>query len=196
MPLIVDHDARRRDIAIVVKRIVATHGMDAVTVRNVAREAGFSSTIVSHYFRDKRDLLSFTYGTIRTHAAEMIDEAFREGADLLTCFERLLPSHRENLADWQAWFAFWGKANADADLTAERNAATAGTRGLFERIIERAQTRGELPAHLDTKFHSERLQIFINGLASFVVMQPEVWTPEVQRALLASEIDLMKAHRA
>lgn len=192
MPLIVDHDERRKLIANVVKRMVAQSGMGAVTFRNVAREAGFSSTIVSHYFRDKRDLLSYTYGTIRGHAIEMVEEAFKANADLLTCFERVLPVTPENLADWQAWFGFWGTATSDAGLTAERISGTEGTQNLFARIIERAQARGELPVHLDVDFHSGRLQMFINGLASFVVMQPEVWTPDVQRSLLAAELELMK----
>lgn len=192
MPLIVDHDERRKLIARVVKRMVAESGMEAVTVRNVAREAGFSSTIVSHYFRNKRELLSYTYGTIRSQAIERVEEAFRSNADLLTCFERVLPMNPENLADWQAWFGFWGKATSDSDLAAERIMGTEGTKQLFKRIIERAQARGELPSHLDLDFHANRLQMFINGLASFVVMQPGVWTPEVQRQLLGSELDLMK----
>ena len=66
MPAVISHSKRRDEIAKVVKRIIAESGMESVTVRNVAREAGFSSTIVGHYFKDKRDLLAFTYGTLRT----------------------------------------------------------------------------------------------------------------------------------
>ncbi len=192
MPLIVDHDERRILIATVVKRMVAVAGMEAVTVRNVAREAGFSSTIVSHYFRDKRDLMAFTYATIRSRAIEMIEEAFHADADLQTCFEKLLPINAANLADWQAWFGFWGKATADADLAAERAAGTEDTQNLFLRILDRAQKRGELPDHLDLEFHAYRIQMFVNGLASFVVMQPKAWPPAKQRAMLATELDVMK----
>ncbi|WP_156679838.1 TetR/AcrR family transcriptional regulator [Sphingomonas profundi] len=192
MPLIVDHDERRSLIAGVVRRMVAAGGLEAVTVRAVAREAGFSSTIVSHYFRDKRDLMAFTYGTIRSRAIAMIEAAFADGADLQSCFETLLPINPANLADWQAWFGFWGKATADAGLAAERIAGTEGTRGLFLRILERAQAGGELPDHLDLAFHADRLQMFVNGLASFVVMQPAAWPPAKQRAMLATELDVMK----
>ena len=41
MPIVVDHDERRHYIARVVERVIAKQGMDAVTIRNVAREAGF-----------------------------------------------------------------------------------------------------------------------------------------------------------
>jgi AcrR family transcriptional regulator len=198
MPSIVSHDKRRNMIATVVKRIVADSGMEAVTVRNVAREAGFSSTIVSHYFRNKRDLLTFTYGSIRTRAVLMIDDAFNRDVNILECFETLLPINKENLADWQAWFGFWGMTTSDPDLAAERDATVEATNKLLERILRHAKKCGELPADLDTAVHARRLQMFINGLASFVVMSPATWSPDKQRAALSAEIDTMRSmrHRA
>ena len=195
MPLIVSHQKRRNLIATVVKRIVAESGMESVTVRNVAREAGFSSTIVSHYFRDKRDLLSFTYGSIRTRAIEMIEQAFQRDADVLGCFETLLPINEANLADWQAWFGFWGKTTSDPALAAERIANVEATNELFQRILRHAKKRGELPGYLDTAVHAKRIQMFINGLASFVVMNPSAWPPAAQRTVMAAEIDTMKSMR-
>jgi AcrR family transcriptional regulator len=196
MPLIVSHDKRRNLIATVVKRIVAESGMESVTVRNVAREAGFSSTIVSHYFRDKRDLLAFTYASIRTRAVQMIDDAFKRNVNVLECFETLLPINELNLADWQAWFGFWGKTTSDPVLAEERIATVEATNQLLQRILRHAKKCGELPADLDTAVHARRLQMFINGLASFVVMNPAAWSPDAQRAALGAEIDTMKAMRA
>ncbi|MDA0338566.1 MAG: TetR family transcriptional regulator [Proteobacteria bacterium] len=66
MPIVVDHDERRDFIAKVVKQVVAEHGMDAVTIRNVAREAGFKSALISHYFKDKQEMLIFTLESIRS----------------------------------------------------------------------------------------------------------------------------------
>lgn len=192
MPAIVSHGKRRTLIATVVKRIVAESGMEAVTVRNVAREAGFSSTIVSHYFRNKHDLLTFTYGSIRTRAVQMIEEAFHRNAGVLECFETLLPINDDNLADWQAWFGFWGKTTSDPGLAAERVANVEATNELFQRILKHAKRRGELPENLDTSVHANRIQMFINGLSSFVVMNPAGWPPAAQRAVLAAEINMMK----
>lgn len=193
MPAIVSHAKRRSLIATVVKRIVAESGMESVTVRNVAHEAGFSSTIVSHYFRNKLDLLTFTYGSIRTGAVQRIEAAFARDANLLDCFETVLPTNAENLADWQAWFGFWGKTTSDPSLAAERMANVEGTNALFQRILKHAQKRGELPGKLDTAAHANRLQIFINGLASFVVMNPAAWSRAAQRAALNAEIQTMKS---
>lgn len=196
MPIIVDHDERRLQIAAVVKRMVAKSGLEAVTFRNVAREAGFSSTIVSHYFRDKRDLLSFTFHSVHTLAIERIEDAFKQHANLLDCFEEVLPIDTPKLVDWQAWFGFWGKATSDDALAAGRMAGTEGTHRLFKRILEHAQLEGELPEHLDLDFHATRLQMFINGLAAFVVIAPENWPPARQRAMLAVEIEVIRTYAA
>jgi AcrR family transcriptional regulator len=193
MPAVVSHNERRDQIAEVVKRIIADSGMDSVTVRHVAREAGFSSTIVGHYFKDKRDLLAHTYRTLRTHGVELVDKAFGEEMTVLECFETLLPTNPSNLSDWQVWFGFWGKAISDPDLAAERLAAIEATNELFQRILKRGIERGELPKHLDVTEHAIRLQVFINGLASFVVTQPSAWPPEAQHAMLTTEIDMMKS---
>ncbi len=57
MPKQVDHEQRRREVAAVAADLVAAHGRRALTVRNVADAAGYSTTVVSHYFDDLADLL-------------------------------------------------------------------------------------------------------------------------------------------
>ena len=57
MPRIVDHDARRRRVAEEAAELIAERGIDAVTFREIGERAGCSTAIVSHYFRDKRDVL-------------------------------------------------------------------------------------------------------------------------------------------
>jgi AcrR family transcriptional regulator len=61
MPLVVDHDLRRREVAEIAYGLIAQGSTDAATVRNVAAEAGYSTNIVSHYFSGKKDLLQATF---------------------------------------------------------------------------------------------------------------------------------------
>jgi AcrR family transcriptional regulator len=192
MPLIVDHDERRVMIANVVKRIIAESGMEAVTFRKVARVTGFSSTIVSHYFQDKRELLIYAYELVLNKADERVNEVLEAGGDLMACFELVLPNNEDNLRDWQAWFGFWGKATSDPALAAERRNGLDETQALFGRILQKAIERGELPPDVDVGFHASLLQMFLNGLVSFVIMQPEAWPPAAQRRALALQIDLIK----
>ena len=56
----VDPDQRRRDIAAAVARIAAAEGLQRITFREVASEAGVSVSLVQHYFGDKANLLKTT----------------------------------------------------------------------------------------------------------------------------------------
>jgi AcrR family transcriptional regulator len=192
MPIVVDHDERRLYIAGVVERVIAKQGMDAVTIRNVAREAGFRSTLISHYFRDKKDMLTFTLDSIRARAALRVDREFMEKHDLATCLDTLLPTSEDRLSDWQAWFGFWEKANFDPELAAVRLGVVEATNNTIRHLLEGARDREELPSSVDCDFHARRLQIVMNGLAAHVVMEPGDWPAEAQRTLLALEIEFMR----
>lgn len=58
MPRVVDHDERRRELVDAALRLVVRDGLEAATVRNIAREAGCSIRPVQYYFADKAALLA------------------------------------------------------------------------------------------------------------------------------------------
>jgi AcrR family transcriptional regulator len=57
MPKIVDSEARREEIAEAIWRVIAKHGMEAVTVREIAKEACCTTGMLVHYFKNKDELI-------------------------------------------------------------------------------------------------------------------------------------------
>ena len=57
MPKIVDHEQRREEIALVACRVVAACGFDQATIVRIAREAGYTTGMVAHYFDTKQDII-------------------------------------------------------------------------------------------------------------------------------------------
>src|SRR6185312_13615964 len=88
MPRIVDHEERRAEVAAAVWRIVSRDGLEAATVRRVAAEAGMSTSVVSHYFSGKDDLLRLAFRIVvergRDRAIVQGDEGGRARALLVT----------------------------------------------------------------------------------------------------------------
>jgi len=70
MPKQVDHEERRRQIAAAVLRLVTTRGVEAASLRTVAREAGVSMGAVQHYFTTKDEMLRFALAYGNTLLAE------------------------------------------------------------------------------------------------------------------------------
>jgi AcrR family transcriptional regulator len=93
---------------------------DAVTIRDVARIAGYSTAIVSHYFTDKRDLLLQTYHLMASRAAGRLDRAVKRDPATRAVPVRPLPVDEETRTEWKVWLAFWGKAVADPGLAADQ----------------------------------------------------------------------------
>ena len=58
MPKIVDHELRRQELLAATWRVIARTGIVGVTTREIAREAGFSTGVLAHYFADKEDILA------------------------------------------------------------------------------------------------------------------------------------------
>jgi len=57
MPKIVDHEQRRDEIALVACRVVAEHGFDQATIVRIAREAGYTTGMVAHYYDTKQEIV-------------------------------------------------------------------------------------------------------------------------------------------
>jgi AcrR family transcriptional regulator len=61
VPKIVDHDQRRGDIVAATWRIIATEGIDAVTMRRLAIELGLSNGALARYFPSKADIVGAAF---------------------------------------------------------------------------------------------------------------------------------------
>ena len=59
MPKVVDHAARREEIVDALLRVAERDGLDGISLRAVAREGGWSTGVLAHYFPAKDDLLAF-----------------------------------------------------------------------------------------------------------------------------------------
>jgi AcrR family transcriptional regulator len=184
MPRIVDHDERRLHIAQVVDQLVYEQGIQAVTIREVASRVGYSTTIVSHYFSSKLEMLLFTHQVARRKAEQLIDDAIFQGRPLVETLEELLPTTEERWRDWHTWFAFWGMAPSEPDVTREWREGTNNAHLLFLRLVQGAQAAGQFPATIDSAAAATSIQIFVNGIASLVSQDRSGWPAERQKEML------------
>lgn len=185
MPKEVDHDRRREEIAAALWRVVKREGVEAASIRRVATEAGWSSGSLRHYFETQSDLLAFAMELVMRRASARI-RAVVEGLDARTRAERalheLLPLDDERRAEMQVWLAFTTRAMVDPELRPLRDEAHAALRELCRQITE---ALGSPAPDRD----GELLHAFVDGLALHAVVNPQVTTPERQRALLTARLD-------
>ena len=76
MPKKIDHEQRRRVLAEALWRVLAGSGLEAVSLRQVAAEAGVSMGMVQHYFADKEEMVLFALSSMTEQVSRRIGEAF------------------------------------------------------------------------------------------------------------------------
>lgn len=189
MPRYVDHAARRDLVARVAADLAADQGLEAMTVRRVAQAAGFSTTVVSHYFADRRDLMATTYRAAAARSSERFDAALVDSDDpLQDCLEALLPLDVERRRDWRLWFAFWAMATADAHLAAEQAGRVRSARARITRVLSAERDGGRVRTDVDLPEAAYGLLVLVHGLGTHAVFDQDHWTPARQRAAVANQL--------
>ena len=72
MPRLIDHDARRAEIADAAWRVILREGVTGASVRTVAAEAGLSSGSLRHVFATQSALLVYAFQLVIDRAARVL----------------------------------------------------------------------------------------------------------------------------
>src|SRR5579872_3633188 len=117
MPIRTDHAARRETFAEAALRVIMRAGIGGLTIREVAKEAGFSAGALSHYFRSKDQvLLEASEQSGKRMRTRMQRKAFEPGGlvALREIVEQALPITRSVRGMWRIWFGFWERSAYNA----------------------------------------------------------------------------------
>jgi len=184
MPKIVDHDARRAELAEAMWRVVCRDGVAAATVRSIAAEAGWSPSALRHYFATQTDLLIFAM----EHATAKITERFAAeswtGPPLETvqrALEQLLPLDQQRRREAEVWLLLASRAQTDP--SAQRRA-----REVVNLAVDALAAAGLLAHGADHGAEKARLHALLDGLTLHALANAELMPPGQVRALLADHL--------
>jgi AcrR family transcriptional regulator len=185
------HDERRHRIAEVVMSVIAREGLDAATVRRIAAEVGFSTTVITHYFADKHDLLLSAYHTLSEIAGERFERIFaNDPSDLVGYLMSLAAAEEADLLYWRTFIAIWDRSLRDPDFAAELHSwlDTALTR--IQAFIPALD-----PGCPDPERVARRLMALVHGVSAQRLFYPQSWSAAAVRETLASEVELLLTRR-
>jgi len=194
MPKIVDHDKRRDEIALVACRVVAEHGFDQATIVRIAREAGYTTGMVAHYYDTKQEIVIAALRLILRRIEERLTRPVGEGEgapDLLNLLTEALPVDEHRFIECAFWTAFWGQVSADKKL----KRINAWVHREYMRLFERCLAQGWpawaqwSPAVRDQLLRS--VVTFINGLTASAVASQGDWPAAKQIEQLRLHLQLL-----
>jgi TetR/AcrR family transcriptional regulator, transcriptional repressor of bet genes len=197
MPKIVDHDERRSELAAAVWRLASSEGVEAITVRRVAAEAGWSTGALVHYFGDKEELIRFAFKLTADRVARRFDAAAARLSDPLelarTMLVEALPLDRERRTEVRLWFAFLGLALTRPALGAAQRDAYRGWRRRLAAALLEAQERGDLAPDIDCGREATALIALADGLAVQASFEPRALPPRRQLELVDERLARLRA---
>jgi TetR/AcrR family transcriptional regulator, transcriptional repressor of bet genes len=195
MPKIVDHGQRRDEIALVACRVVAAHGFDQASMVRIAREAGYTTGMLAHYFENKQEIIIAALRLILRRIDERLVRAAGSNTrpDLLALLTEALPVDEQRHTECAFWTSFWGQVTADRRMKRINAWVHREYMRLFERCL--AQCWEEWPQWpAGTREQVLRsLVTFINGLTASAVANPGDWPPQVQLGQVRLQLRLLRA---
>jgi len=111
---------RRPQILAAACEVIATAGIPALRLSDVAREAGVSSGTVHYYFETKKEVITAAFEFNLTDSLARRQELLTSGKDSLAILhdlvESYLPNDELSVRAWKVWLALWAEGSRDAVL--------------------------------------------------------------------------------
>lgn len=187
MPKIVDHDARREQIAEAAWQIIARDGFDQLTMRRIAAEVGTTHSALARYFPDKESLLMAAFLRTRELADTTIAArtSGRTGIDALREFcLAVLPFGDSGTLHARVGLAFWNHAAQHRPFWKTQREHAQRWRTSIMRMLEEAREAGEIPERIDLTTASDEIAAANMGWQTIKLLMPEFATDERMRASL------------
>lgn len=184
------HEQRRRQIADVVMDVIGREGLEAATVRRIAAEVDCSTTVITHYFSDKRELLLFAYGAHAVYAREQFEAADASDARGFAEYLMTMAAYSDvRLSHWRAYIAIWDTSFRDPDFLAELRSWSTVSLDRVEYFIGKLN-----PKCQNGREVAQRLLAIINGMSIQRLFDDQSWNEETMRDTLLGEIERLVLH--
>jgi AcrR family transcriptional regulator len=210
----VDHQQRRLEVLAAARRVIVRDGIEAASTRAIAREAGYSSGVLTHYFDDKDDILSslLRHSHERVHRRRVRRTAGVSGlAALRELLLDALPLDAERTGETRLEIDFWSRGLSARRLAEVQRREHAKLRAATRRRLAEACAAGEITLAEDSgggcaevagadvrgdardaddiNAVTKRLLALVDGLSLHLLLYPDRLTRAEAERLILAELD-------
>jgi AcrR family transcriptional regulator len=187
-----DHEVRRAEIAEAACQVILRIGLAQASLAEIAREMGYTTGILRHYFTDKEELLLYAKNLLFDRSFEKARSAAvrYDGVEKLRAMAiSLIACDDASIDRYRLLATFNGYAIGDSHLMRAQQKRNERHWHVFEEVIAALQEDGSLPKSLNPKTEAFGILAFIDGLADQVIMEPHSRTRQELVELLSRYID-------
>lgn len=182
----VDHSERREIFAAAALRVIMREGIAGLTVREVAKEAGFTTGALTHYFHSKDQLLI----EASEHSARLVRARMERAERTKPALEAIrkvvalaLPLTAETRGYWRIWVGYWERSSYDDEVSRVMRLRYDEWRGRLARLLARAQEEGAVAPGVQVQHAAVSLVALVDGIGVQVLLGVGRIPPSRQRAM-------------
>lgn len=155
-------------------------------MRAIAQELGSTTGVLTHYFRDKEEMLAVVLNEIVGATLAMRKRRLRDGVDVAHLIDYLclmLPNSEAQIEWWRVWLAFTSASQGAGREQATHAQFYDQLRQGWVADFTRLKEAGEVRADIDAGVAGDTLLALIDGLGVQILIAPEHLTVARQRAI-------------
>jgi len=195
MPKIVDHDSRRGRFAEAAIRLIARDGLEGLTMRAVAAEAGLSYGSLFHYFDSKDELLMHAVRHVTAMQTKRVNDYSSRHSGLKALQHLLCDDAVVNEASRDVtivWLAFLYKAALKEPFARMHGELIDGWFARIRTLLEDAREAGEIDPDTDTALEARAIWVFSAGIGQQGLLNPRLLPPALQKRLITAYLDKLR----
>jgi AcrR family transcriptional regulator len=186
--------SRRVDVLRAVANLIAEHGIDGMSMRQVADAAGLSTGTINYYFRNKQTLIAaamdYVYSLPADRDAHRNKPALEQIRNAISIFSFTTEGHRRW---WRFWLEYAARAARDQDLMDSHDERYTRQRRYFRALIDAGREDRELRPDIDVDETVDTLLALIDGLATHQIINSRSVNPARAAHLLERFLESLTA---
>lgn len=178
---------RRIEVSAAAWRVIVREGLDRTSIRAIARELDCTTGVVTHYFRNKQELILFALNQV----TENLKQAMQEVAEQPPSIERLvemlsafLPLDTKRQEILKVWVAFLGYAVGRETLMLQHQASAGQLRELIMQELEILKAAKKIREDINTSLEANVLLALVNGIALDSLIQEKCLSSKQQKMVI------------
>lgn len=197
MPKLIDHDERKKIIAAAVWKIIGEQGIGAISIRNVAAEAGISTGSLRHSFDSRLELVAYAMQLINEQIEDNVRTATANGLDVLTSvriLENFIPLNHGTTTIARVTLGMIAEMRSTPEIFAIAQESRAKIRTIMRDMFIWLYDNHELKLGVDVEAQTDQLLTLSYGLTTKSIVGGDRTDPVYISKIFRSHVNRFLVH--